>query len=140
MFQHKLKQCGGAGDLSMPYRWYNPNATAFNPCNSSTKLKGGAGDLSMPYRWYHPEAPAFNPCGSKNMSSQRGGDEPMPYRNDALGGCGNNMSSQVGGNSFGAPFYIFTSGKDLEEHYPFGQHDKPAFVKVPANKFWYSKY
>lgn len=54
---------------SLPYRFYRPNATPFQPCQSCNGKKVNAappqqgGSHVMPYRFYNPKSTAFKPCG-----------------------------------------------------------------------------
>lgn len=55
------------GFLARPYRYFNPNATPFQPCNSCDGINKAppqqGGSHVRPYRYFNPDATPFNPCG-----------------------------------------------------------------------------
>lgn len=114
-------------------------------CNSQN-----GGGVNLPYRWFNPVAEPYNPCGS-NYNMQRGGNleftnSPYTAFDNRKSGCSSCQSlqtcdptslplpGQAGGNSFGAPFTVFTPGNSLQYSYPITEG--PVFDHVGKNKFW----
>jgi hypothetical protein len=142
MSQEYYFQKGGA---SLPYRWNNPNAQAFAPCETcnscgkpkkpATKDQQGGGNL--PNRWFNPDTTPFGcDTGACDKPLAVYAKEFMESQaSQGCKGCGFPCAAkkpQMGGFPTGAPLTIFTEGKPLQ--YNFNMEDNftglPVFVPV----------
>ena len=144
-------QKGGA--TRFPNRYFNADATPFQPCACAEQHGGGA----YPYRYFHADATPFQPCdcgcnkANCGCKKQTGGCGcAMGYYNDFKrhqgmhGYNSDNMTdgaasyNQNGGNPTHAPLHVFKDGAPLT--YNFRMKDNftgaPAFDHVGLSKFW----
>lgn len=136
MTQQKTKkekyyfQKGGA--IRYPNRYFNPDATPFEPCDCGKHEQQG-GAIAYPYRYFNPDATPFRPCDCLphecNCHQQHGG----------CGTCGQVPYPQHGGNSVQIPYHLFNKGQPLKMNYSYQDNfsGTPVFDPVQTSHFWY---
>lgn len=87
------------GGMQMPYRFYNPQATPFKPCECKNCPVGGCklnqeGGGNLPYRYFNPQATPFKPCGGSTGGCGCSGGCGCGQRG---GGCAGGCGKDIGG-------------------------------------------